>query len=397
MNNVLELFKGVGVIIDDALNPANPRKGDDIWKIKESFEKKNVPLVTYEGLPANETIQNFNSIGFLLLDWDLLGLPEEDVLQGIRKPDFSDENINFIKQFNSICFAPIFIFSKENPESIISKLIEADLYDITKSNHIFVESKSNVKQAGTLFGKIKSWIEKTPSMYVLKEWENSMYQAKHNLFWDFYHVNPMWPNILKQTFQIDGADENHELSSLIYKNLVARTTHAIFDDKILNKNTRRVTKEDLRKILECERFLKQDKLSANIPAVGDVFKDNKDYYINIRPDCDILRKGDDVRLYCLKGKIVKEQQINSKNKSKIIFNKGELLEKNYNAYIAFIDDGKIIEFKFNENNIIHEEWRNLKTKRIGRLLPPHITRLQQKYAFYLQRQGLPAIPDKAIK
>jgi hypothetical protein len=393
MNNVLDLFRGVGVIIDDALNPTNSNQTDIIWKIKKSFESKNIPILTYFRLPTNENVANFHSISFLLLDWDLAGLAE-----GIARPQtLADDNIEFIVEFNKKCFAPIFIFSNENIDNIKQKLSYANLYDDTKSNHIFVESKSNIKQARTLFNKIKSWILSTPSMYVLKEWENSMYQAKHDLFWDFYNTNPMWPNILKQTFQTDGADENHELGSLIHKNLIARTIPAIFDDKILNKNTRKATKEDLRKVLECERFLKQDKLPTNIPATGDVFKDNKDYYINIRPDCDILRRGDDVKLYCLKGIIVKEKRINSKNKSRITFEKGQLSEKNYNAYIAFIDDGKIIEFKFNENNMIHEEWKNLKGKRIGRLLPPYITHLQQKYTFYLQRQGLPAIPDRAIK
>jgi hypothetical protein len=182
---------------------------------------------------------------------------------------------------------------------------------------------------------------------------------------------------------------------LIYKNLIARTNPPAFDEKILNKNIKNIPKEDLRKVLECERFLKNDKLSDS-PATGDVFKENKNYYINIRPDCDILRKGDEVSLYCLKGEVVKEQNINAKKKSKIIFHNGEFIEKNYHVYISFIDDGKIVEFKFNKD-IVQYNWKEIKDKRIGRLLPPYITRLQQKYSFYLQRQGLPAIPEKAIK
>ena len=43
------------------------------------------------------------------------------------------------------------------------------------------------------------------------------------------------------------------------------------------------------------------------------------------------------------------------------------------------------------------QWNNIKDNRIGRLLPPYITRVQQKYAHYLQRQGLPRIPKQAIK
>jgi hypothetical protein len=390
MNNVLDLFKGVGVIIDDAL--ANPNSDDVIWKIKKHFEDKHIPILPYKELPSNESVTNFHTVSFLLLDWDLYGA---QMGLGVSKPQTAaDDNIEFIKQFNSICFAPIFIFSNENTDGIKNRLIQDGLYDTSKSNHIFVEPKGNVKQARTLFSKIKTWLQKTPSMYVLKEWECSLSKAKRDLFWDFYSANPNWTNILKQTFKTDGVDENHELSALVYKNLIARTNPPAFDEKILNKNIKRIPKEDLRKVLECERFLKNDKLSDS-PATGDIFKENKNYYINIRPDCDILRKGDEVLLYCLKGEVVKEQNINAKKNSKIIFHNGEFIEKNCHVYISFIDDGKIVEFKFNKD-IVQYKWEEIKDKRIGRLLPPYITRLQQKHSFYLQRQGVPAIPKKAI-
>ena len=419
MNNVLDLFKGIGVIIDDALNVKSGNPNDIIWKIKSSFEKQNIPILTFSELPNNEQVRNFNTVSFMLLDWDLYGCQTE---LGVSKPQTAaDDNIEFIKQFNSVCFAPIFIFSNDTYE-IKNKLEKANLYDFTKSNHIFVESKSELKQSQILFTKIKKWITTTPSIYALKEWDKALLQAKCDLFHELHSINPKWAVVLQQTFKNDGVDENHELGLFIYKNLIARTIPIDFDKGIIpifdfnvkdekekkknqnkfNRIIKNVSKGDLRKILECERFLnnKKDGSGNNIlpqnPATGDVFKNNKDYFINIRPDCDILRKGDDVILFCLKGEVVKEQNINAKKKSKIIFHNGELIEKNYNIYVSFIDEGKIIEFKFNKD-LIQSKWSDLKSKHIGRLLPPYITRLQQKYAFYLQRQALPAIPEKAMK
>jgi hypothetical protein len=96
---------------------------------------------------------------------------------------------------------------------------------------------------------------------------------------------------------------------------------------------------------------------------------------------------------------VDETKINKKQKDSIIFSikdgNGVFEEKVNHAFVAFIDNGKIIEFLFRD--IKTKNWNDVKDTRIGRLLPPYITRLQQKYAFYLQRQGLPAIPEKAIK
>jgi hypothetical protein len=397
--DILKLFSGVGVIIDDALADSNSI--DVIWKIKKHFEDRNFPVLSYKELPSNENVSNFHSVSFLLLDWDLYG----NLPIGISKPQTAtDDNIAFIKQFNSVCFAPIFIFSNENTDDIKNKLESENLYDTNKSNHIFVESKSNVKQAKTLFSKIKKWLQATPSMYVLKEWEQSVSTAKHDLLWDFYSTNSNWTNILKQTFKTDGVDENHELTALIYKNLIARTNPPEYNEKILNKNIKNIPKEDIRKVLECERFLKNNKLS-DVPATGDIFKEEYQengttkykYWLNIRPDCDIARNTNP-ELYCLKGRIIDETKINKKQKDAILFSikdgNGVFEEKINHALVAFIEDGKIIEFLFRDIKV--KKWNDIKNSRIGRLLPPYIIRLQQKYSFYLQRQGLPAIPEKAI-
>jgi len=405
MNNVLDLFKGIGVIIDDDLDPEKGKTTDSIWNIRKFFEDKNVPILSYYELPSDENIKNFNSISFLLLDWELSTLPIEE---GVQRPDLSSDNIDFIKKFNKVCFAPIFIFSNDQPKTIISKLSQDGLYDGSKSNYIFVESKSELKDADTLLQKLKEWIEKTPSIYVLKEWELSLQQAKNSLFWDFYNINPNWTNVLRKAFLEDGTDENYELGDMIYKNIIARTISTEFDKKIINNNITDIPQKDLRKVLECERFLEKDKLS-DIPSVGDLFrehyKDEKEqirykYYINIRPDCDYIRdakkeKGRDIKLYCLKGRIVDENNINSGTDCNINFKDGCLEEKINQVFVPFIDEGKIIEFLLRDIEI--KKWNDIKEKRIGRLLPPYIIRLQQKYAFYLQRQGLPRIPEEAIK
>jgi len=51
-----------------------------------------------------------------------------------------------------------------------------------------------------------------------------------------------------------------------------------------------------------------------------------------------------------------------------------------------------ISFCFQFKNLIVGEWKEWKDRRIGRLLPPYLTRLQQRYSAYLQRPGLTKIP-----
>lgn len=180
---------------------------------------------------------------------------------------------------------------------------------------------------------------------------------------------------------------------------MARTERIKFDDSILRLEDDKITEKDIRKILEAERFIKKENLPP-IPFTGDLYKkspNGKTYLLNIRPECDIIRK-DNPSLYCLEGRVIDENFINSTKeedkKKKITFENNGFIEKSNKLYLPFIDEGKILEFTLNDIAII--KWNDLKEKRIGRILPPYITRIQQKYAFYLQRQGLPAIPDKAI-
>ena len=158
------------------------------------------------------------------------------------------------------------------------------------------------------------------------------------------------------------------------------------------------SKSELRTVLEGERFLK--KIDPSHIGTGDVFKetvrtgaDEKAlYYINIKAQCD-LQRDTDPSLYLIVGQEL-IQKANGKIDN-IHFSKGEFIEKSNHSVVAFIDGGKIVEFSFNMDLTI-KKWSEYKEKRIGRLLPPYITRIQQRYALYLQRQGLPSIPNKAV-
>ena len=271
------------------------------------------------------------------------------------------------------------------------------------------------KDENRIFSEIESWLKKVPSIYVLKEWESSLNKAKRDLFWSFYEINHKWPSVLQKTFKDDGSDVNYELGSFIFKNILARTERIDFDEEILKLDDDKITKEDIRKVLEAERFIKNNSL-PDMPFTGDLYKlhkyelsenatsDKEIYYLNIRPECDIIRDKEP-ELYCLECAILDENRINSGQDNQVLFQNGNLIERVNVVYIPFID-GKIIHVKLKEIKIF--SWKQkLFTKRdnkvrefgktrIGRILPPYITKIQQKHAFYLQRQGLPVIPDKAI-
>lgn len=382
MINVKELFSGIGVVIDESIHEKTETK-NGIQKIVSSLQESNFPLLEYEELPDEEIIDKFKSVSFILLDWNLSNV------QPIPEATIND-NIDFISKLRNSCFCPIFIFSDEAPESIMAKLEENGLYKSNKSNLILVKNKSDIATSEELFSSLEEWLKKMPSMYVLKEWEKAKNEAKNQMLWDFFSAFSEWPRIISKSFKDDGSDINSELILLLQKSLSHRINPPTFDKSIIERQFgESVDKKSIRNLLETERFVTKN--LPNYPFAGDVYVVDGKYKINIRPDCDIVREKKN--LYILQGTIVDESAINSDARDSITFDSGEFREKINSCYFSFIN-GHIIEFKFRELYIC--EWKDIKNNRIGRILPPYITKIQQKYSFYLQRQGLPAIPDEAI-
>lgn len=382
MIDIAELFSGVGVIIDEAIFDESASL-NGIQKISQELKKQHIPLLEYDELP-DESVRQFHGVSFIILDWNLSGLspiPEATI----------KDNIAFILKLKEICFAPVFIFTDEEPRDIQVRLEDSGLY--LNKCPIFIKKKNELDTKEKLYLAIETWLRETPSMYVLKEWEKSTREAKTKMMWALSSIHPKWPAVLSKSIREDGGDEPSELMKLLHNNLSYRLEYPEFDSDIIRKEAEGIEKDDLRRLLECERFILQASLPDH-PFSGDIYFIDEKYYLNIRPDCDIIRSPKDKIMYLLKGNVVDETTINSEDENRIQFDSGEFLEKNNNCYVAFVQ-GRILCFSLRELEL--KKWKEIKDKRKGRLLPPYITKIQQKYAAYLQRQGLPAIPIEAIK
>lgn len=399
------LFNGIAVAIDDEVNEPDA----NIATIINQIESSGIPVLKYTALPENfkDVVSHFQNLSFLLLDWRLIknSLETTDIEEGIQVPATiqeydASENMEFIKAINEKCFCPIFLFTNENIEDIKAKLTEEELIKDNKPSNLLIESKGNLQKDGSLFEKVADWLKQTPSLYALREWEREYQNCKTRLFSDFHAISPLWPTVMWNNFEKDGANKSLELGELISRNLHSRMTPFEFDNNVLNQDVQ-IPKNELRQVLEGERYLARESIHDTDIGTGDLFKekDQKDgishtkYYLNIRAQCDLLRTEDNnPELYVISGYIL-EQKDNGKI-SNISFNQGQYLEKPHQSIVAFIDGGHIVEFKFNEFEI--KKWDDVKGIRVGRLLPPYITKIQQRYALYMQRQGLPRIPDNAI-
>lgn len=382
----IELCKGVALVIDD-----NFDKGDDaINAIVANIKEKGIPVVGYDNLPAaQKVLDNLLSINFAIIDWQMFEPLE--LLEGVQlgsgaQQVHENEVCDFIKKLKSICFSPIFIFTNEDKETIIGKLVEKGIYLEEGRNFIFVKNKRDLTGA-LLFEEIGKWIDGNPSMYLLKKWEQSFSKAKNIVFLELYdNSNGLWPQILWDNFEKESEDAGQGLNDTIFRLIISETDiNDINKAKIITSETAesKETKDLFRRIMYQMKDLKGIK-------PGDIFKDGSDYYLNIRPECDTVEGRWDKQVHLIKGKTIANEEL-VKLRASQYEEKNGLNEKVNQCFVYLIGDDDVIQFQFKKLTI-QKYNGDLKRKRICRLLPPYITKIQQKYSAYVGRFGIPRFP-----
>jgi len=341
--------------------------------------------------------------------------------------------IDFIKKLIDNVFLPIFIFTFKDPDSIKEKLQAAGLWYSDKPNRIFVKQKNYVLTDADLFDAIEDWVKAMPSVYVLKEWEKSVSETKNNMFLEMYEYSPFWTKIIWDMLKSDSRENHKEFGDFVTRNLINRINSYSFDETILDVN-QVITKDELSKVVEGERYLSYNEQPQQV-YTGDLFlqydpNGNKQYFLNIRAQCDLARNRNP-SLYLIKGKelldkdiatedirITKEQELylsaekcypfeqlgticqdeeqlcdlNTQFKeyrNKAFFSGGDIIGKKSEIIVPCVAGEKFIKFRL---DLLIEKYNDIKDNRIGRILPPFITRILQSCSQFIVREGITPIP-----
>lgn len=385
------LFTGFAVVIDDDVN----KEGCEIADVIQQIEQRKIPVVKYDHLPADDSIEHFHRLSFLVLDW-ILYEGEFNTTEGVRIPgeirkSRIKDNLDFITRLQEHCFTPLFIFTSQNVDDVKKELADGGLLDEDKHSWIFVCNKHELVD-GKLFERIEEWLKLVPSVYVLKEWEREYSLAKNKLFWDFFAMSPSWAQILVRESQKDSVNASKSLGEIILKNLQSRMRPFSFDEAfLLEEGTRKPETSEMLRVIEGERFLPEERLHKGDVCPGDIYRKNSKYYLNVRPECDCVgRDGSEVEVYLLRGSKLSEAKI----KERWDKDRGKFFDRDNSIVIFPLHNGRAIEFNFKDLKVVSV--KEIEDARVGRLLPPYIVAVQQRYSAYLQRQGLLRIPFETV-
>lgn len=378
------------MVVDDHVNSGN----DAINGIVKYLENDNhLPLVKYENLPDDIESICFSSLSFLLLDWELNTLDVDGfpIPDATLKAQNDRDNVDFIKHVVNKVVIPIFIFSNEDVNSIKNTLSQNHIIDDDEKSPIFILSKSELfdnEKKCIMFDKVNEWLKKTPSIYVTQKWKTAYLEAINGMALDMREASPFWPNLLWNCYTSDGVNPSEEISSLINQNALSRILPVEFDQNILS-GRKACDEHILKSLLERQCFMRDEYLGG-LSSTGDIYKWQQKYFLNIRPSCDCVGRDGNNKIYLIKGDKVKDKEIQN----------GLFNDKygNFNEQSNFVIVGPIegFFFRFKFKDIVIEDFEKKKDKRIGRLLPPFITRVTQKYGLYIHRQGLPRLPKEVI-
>ena len=390
--DIKSLMSGIAVVIDDAFKVESPEGHDDrIFQIVEKIEKRwEIPFYkTYE-IPSDSVSRGLlQSASFILLDWKLW----PDGAQELEKESVNN-NIKFLEKAKEY-FVPVFIFTNENPLDVATHLHNSSLYseEQPERNFIFIKQKEELIKED-IFDSIRKWVRRNASVYTLKTWEREFYESKRMLFSSMYAKSPDWPKVFWKSYKDDGVDPSSSVTTLINDNLSGRFKTDIFEKQILGSGLSDVPMEEIKSLVQEASFITKDALADDEIRSGDLFKmPRKKYLINIRPDCDCVprgnvKKANDVDLYCIEGKGISKKEVSQ------IYEDGHFNERVWESISFNLYGGETIRFDFRK--LEKKKFSEIKDNRVGRLIHPYITRIQQRYAFYLQRQGLPRIPKEAV-
>ena len=311
--DIKKLFRGIAVVIDDEIHDLD----SSIYHVLKQLKAESIPYVEYDSLPDEKIIENLQNVSFVLLDWKLVSsLSTTDIISGVKVPSSAEkssieENINFLKAIQKVCFCPIFIFTDEDISSIQETLKNNGLYKNGKCNTILIKPKSVFISSGSLFTELQSWLKESLSIYLLKSWDTIFQDAKINLFLDFQKRSPLWTKILWNTYIKDGVNPSLELGEFISKSILGQMVPLSLENTFFHDIQDTISSKELIDCLERQCFVDGKFLEKTVPETGDIFMIKGVPYINIRPSCDLIprKEGstiDDVELYLLQGEKVND-------------------------------------------------------------------------------------------
>lgn len=391
-----KLCKGPVIIVDDQIGT-----GDQIDQLIEQIKNNKLPILEYHyPEEAMKELQGMLLSNFIVLDWKFD--PVQDKPEGVQigeeaERSLEDTVIQFIKEVQKICLAPIFVLSALDKSTIVTKLDQAGIP--TKGERfIFVENKAVLcEQNDGLVLKIEEWIKTSPHIYLAKWWTQEWLSNITRVFWELCQSNPDWPTWFYNSFKEETEEPVSDLANTLAQLILSEIDVSSIDESLLQKPLGNMNPDMLKSLKNLyNRLVYTTRNISRDVRPGDIFKLQKDgcakYYLNIRPECDTTSRVPDPELYLLPGQAKSPDELNNRYDEDF-----GIIERKTELIFLLLDGQDIVRFDKRQLTIKKESKLNEEGyTKICRVVPPFITQHRHSFVSFLGRFGVPSYPKEII-
>lgn len=392
-----DYYVGPAVIVDDEFD-TDP----GIRAVAAQLAEAGLPVYSHKELPPITVTRHWRGFSVIVLDWELHGAEPGVAIPPDLLKQQEAQTAAFVHKLLQVAYCPVFIFSSQDVDHIWQALTEsADLPPEQLRNRILVSSKDELGSG--LVDRIVRWTNERPAVHALKVWEGACDAAKADFFSELEVASSEWPKVLWKTSLKDSVSPSFELSEMITRSIVHRFGPLEFDEKMLDGTVDAVDPAIIRRVIHRSCVIPASALHDDVLMPGDFFATEdvtngalpEQVFINLTPACELVPRKEDIdhlRLIVLTGNRVPSKEIKSKAKAREVAQESRRTDV---ETVSVLFDSAY-PYRFSLKDWTFQEWGNVKAFRIGRLLEPHLTVLQQKFALHSQRQGVPRLPDEFL-
>lgn len=404
----LDVIRGAAVVIDDRIGQES-----DIDDLLKQLSDSSVPTVKLRKLPPLESLPHWRQFSLIVMDWALTDVeddePEITMPPGVPAPtvlaeSIVDRNVRFLAALIEQTAMPVFIATNEPLDNVNAALRKAfgESYPLYGERlHVF--SKSELTP--NLFETIDAWLSSRPALRVLDAWRKSYIDAEIDVFHQFSRAQRDWVASVQRAAKADDADIRVTLRDLIGSNVLNRIgpldvrLEAVADDGLLDDAA------SLRRVLHYSTVVPDSSLAESEVSTGDMFVSDGSVEpfpvitILLTPECDLTLRDEKWRFTTLTATRSAREAKASKNRAQAAWKWSKSREM-YLTVNLLTEDCVEYDIAVNEwsSEIVTPQvadgafviWPG--HRRIGRLLPPYSTFLQQSFAHVAIRKGMPRLP-----
>jgi len=402
-----DVVRGAAVVIDDRIGQET-----DVDDLLGQLRDASIPTVQLKALPPIESLVHWKQFALIVMDWALTDSGEESEIHlpsGLTLPstlsqEVVDRNIEFISALLDGTALPIFVATNEDVATVngaLSDGLTETFPDYGERVHVF--NKSELKP--NLLETIGSWLASRPALQVLDSWRRTYVAAEVSVFHQFAQAQHDWVASIQRAASADETDVQVMLRDLIAANVFNRIGPLEIDLGDAPADGSLADATSLRRVLHYSAVVPDSSLSGSEVSTGDLFvaEDAVEPFESIKilltPECDLTLRDQCWRFTTLAATRNPRTSKQSKNraaeawkasKSKDLQLTVNLLTEDCAEYDVAINEWSSEMVTPSRSDASFVIWPG--HKRIGRLLPPYSTFLQQNFALVAIRKGMPRLP-----